>query len=568
MAEPQGQRAPVLRRRLLGQKLKDRGLITESQLRHALGEQEKSGRPLGEILVDLEYISEETLYEILAEEAGTTYIDLRRTILDPKALGRLPLSEARKHNVIPVALDGGAITIAMEDALDVHAIDRVREVTGCEVRVRVAARRDIEEALERFYGRGTVSLLDLIEDVAREIRAGAEDGDESAVEAPVIRLANHLIYEGLNRGASDIHIEQHEGRGELRIRIDGVLEPGPAIPAEVVGALILRIKVMSGLDISERRRPQGGRIRFDAPGRPVDLRIATMPTIFGENVVIRILKQDISLFEIEKIGFLPDQLEAFKEAIQAPQGIILVTGPTGCGKSTTLYSALRALPVRSLKVVTLEDPVEYELQDIQQTHVNPEAGVTFAAGLRALLRQDPDVLLVGEVRDEETAQLAIRAALTGHLVLTTLHTNDAIGAIPRLRDMGIERYLLASTIRAVVAQRLVRLVCAACAFEEDVPVRALGALAGELPDPSLEAVPVRRGAGCEACRGSGYKGRTGILELLLPSEGMRQAVLAGSGAANELEDLARRGGMVTLRRAGVLKMLDGQTTPEEVLRVT
>ena len=475
----------------------------------------------------------------------------------------MPSELARRHRLVPLSLEDGALVVAMEDALDVFAIDEVVLRTGREVRTRVASRRDIEDAWRRYYGSGQRSIIDLVEEVTRALRSG--DFDPSADLAPIVRLTNQIVFEGLDRDASDVHLEQRDGRVEVRFRVDGMLEPGPTLPVEVASAVAVRVKVMSGLNISERRRPQDGRIRFALSGRPVDLRVATMPTIHGENLVLRILKPDLARFDLESLGFLPDQLTRFRSAIEAPQGIVLVTGPTGSGKTTTLYAALRALPCGRLKVVTLEDPVEYEFQGVQQTNVHPEAGVTFANGLRALLRQDPDVILVGEIRDGDTAQLAIRAALTGHLVLATLHTHDAIGAIPRLRNMEIEPYLLATTFRAVVAQRLVRRVCEACSRWRDLSRRDLGTLGDAVP-AGAEPLRFRVGRGCADCRGTGYRGRTSLFELFQPDEAIREAIL-GAGSPDELRRLAAREGMVSLREAGVRRILSGTTTPEEVLRV-
>ncbi len=482
----------------------------------------------------------------------------------------LPLSFMRARMLVPVSLDDGTLTVAMADPLDVDALEAVAKATGRRVEVQAGTEEQVREAIERGYGEGAQSMERLVEQVAEE--AVEATGDERveqligvASEAPIIRLVNLIIARAIERGASDIHIEPFERSIHVRYRIDGVLVDVESPPRRLQTAIVSRIKIMAKLNIAESRLPQDGRVKLRISGKEIDFRVSTVPTLFGESVVIRILDQSAVPLSLDTLGFPPEALARFRPMTRAPYGMILVTGPTGSGKTTTLYGALQELKTAERKVITIEDPVEYQIPGVIQIQVKPSIGLTFASGLRSIVRQDPDVILVGEIRDRETAEIAIHSALTGHLVLSTLHTNDAPGAVTRLLEMGVEEYLLPSSLLGVLAQRLVRTICPECreprevtrAFREEV-VRE----AGFFPEGTI-----RHGRGCEACGGTGYRGRTGIFELLAVSDAVRELILAraDSGAIRE-RGVAE--GMSLLREDGWNKVRRGITTIEEVLRVT
>ncbi len=482
----------------------------------------------------------------------------------------LPLPFLRARMIVPVSVSDGTLVIAMADPLDVDGREAIAKATGRRVSVQVGTEEEIREAIEKAYGEGASSMERLVEQVGEE---GEErTGDErverligAASEAPIIRLVNYIMARAIERGASDIHLEPYEKTLRVRYRIDGILEDVESPPKRLQTAMISRVKIMARLNIAESRLPQDGRVKLRIGGQEIDFRVSTVPTLFGESVVIRILDQTSVPLNLERLGFPPETLSRFRQLVSVPHGMILVTGPTGSGKTTTLYGALQEIRTAERKIITIEDPVEYQISGVNQIQVKPQIGLTFASGLRSIVRQDPDVILVGEVRDRETAEIAIHSALTGHLVLSTLHTNDAAGAITRLLEMGVEEYLLPSSLIGVLAQRLVRTVCEKCsapreiseAFREEI-LRETGFVAeGDL----------RIGKGCDACGGTGYRGRMGIFELLPVGEEIKDLILARADAgAIRARAVAR--GMVLLREDGWDKTRCGITTIEEVLRVT
>ena len=483
----------------------------------------------------------------------------------------LPLPFLRSRLIVPVTLTNGTLVVAMADPLDVDGREAVAKATGRRVEVQVGTEEEIREAIEKAYGEDASSMERLVEQVGEE---GEESsgGDErverligAASEAPIIRLVNFIVARGIERGASDIHLEPYEKALRVRYRIDGILEEVESPPKRLQTAIISRIKIMARLNIAESRLPQDGRVKLRIGGQGIDFRVSTVPTLFGESVVIRILDQSAVPLNLSRLGFPPDTLARFRQMVGVSHGMILVTGPTGSGKTTTLYGALQEIRSAERKIITIEDPVEYQVAGVNQIQVKPQIGLTFASGLRSIVRQDPDVILVGEIRDRETAEIAIHSALTGHLVLSTLHTNDAAGAITRLLEMGVEEYLLPSSLIGVLAQRLVRTICEKCsspreispAFREEILKETGFTAEGDL----------RIGTGCDACGGTGYRGRGGIFELLPVDEAIKDLILARADAG-AIRDRAVAGGMVLLREDGWEKTRRGITTIEEVLRVT
>jgi len=487
----------------------------------------------------------------------------------PAEILSLPFLRARL--LIPVSVEDGQVVIAMADPLDADAREAVARATGRRVEVLVGTEEEIREAIEKMYGEGASSMERLIEQVGEESEtAPTEDAKVErligeASEAPIIRLVNFVIARAIERGASDIHLEPYEKNFRVRYRIDGVLHDVDSPPKRLQTAIISRVKIMSRLNIAESRLPQDGRIKLRISGKEIDFRVSTVPTLFGESVVIRILDQASVPLDLGTLGFSAEALPAFREMVTAPHGMVLVTGPTGSGKTTTLYGALQEIRATDRKVITIEDPVEYQIPGVNQIQVKPQIGLTFASGLRSIVRQDPDVILVGEIRDRETAEIAIHSALTGHMMLSTLHTNDAVGAIARLLDMEVEEYLLPSALTGVLAQRLVRTICRECsAPREDSPSFREEVIreTGFVPDGDL-----REGRGCEACGGTGYRGRTGIFELLRITDGIREKILARADTGS-IRERAVAEGMSLLREDGWRKVRAGVTTIEEVIRVT
>jgi len=547
----------------IGDRLISAGLISSDQLDFALKEQKRTGDRLGNILRQLNLITEDDLAKVLAEAAGIQYVNVRTMSIDPNVVSLLPEAVARKYKVFPIAVENNSVTVAMADPLDVGTIDRVQQQTRRYVKVVSSTEFDILTTIDKYYGaiREVGNLEDLIEDAVKQTEAkGASEGREDlGLVAPVIKLIDLLILTGVSERATDIHFEPEKNLVRVRYRIDGVLKQGPYIPKKLERAINSRIKIMGNLNISESRLPQDGKATVSVYGKPIDIRVATFPTIYGENVVLRVLNKEQLVIGLESLGFSERNLSRFTQAISRPNGICLVTGPTGSGKTTTLYAALMRISTPERKIITLEDPVEYELPLIRQSQINVRAGLTYAAGLRAILRQDPDIILVGEMRDEETIDTAIRAALTGLLVFSTLHTNDAAASIPRLLDMGVEPFLAASSLVGVVAQRLVRLICKYC--KQEVPPNLELALRLNVPDNKFYA-----GQGCKNCESTGYRGRTVISEIMLLSPRIQKAIMERADASL-IREIAREEGMQTMLEDGVQRAINGVTTLEEVARV-
>ena len=551
----------------LGQRLVEAGLINDTQLQSALREQQKTREYLGRILIRLGYVSEEAVAAALSAQARVKYVDLGQYAPQPEALQLVQEKFAREHHLVPLSYVGKVLVVAMANPLDIITIDEVRRMSKGPVEVVGATQSEVLEALDRAYGVGVgAGWNEVVEHSLRHVmgRRGA-GGTETDVaqEPPVIRLVESLVTRGIQEGATDIHVEPEERLVRNRFRVDGLLRQGPDVPKELQGAVIARIKVMANLDIAENRLPQDGRMDFQFGGRQIDIRVSTFPTIRGENLVLRILDRAKLVLGLEQLGFTPDHLTFFRRVLQSPNGIILVTGPTGSGKTTTLYSAMSYLNAEERNIITIEDPVEYEIQGIRQSQINVKAGLTFANGLRHILRQDPDVIMVGEMRDDETVDVAIRAALTGHLVFSTLHTNDAAGAVPRLTDMGVAPFLLASALLLVVSQRLVRSICVGCK-EEAEPDPALLRRLGLQTDGG-DQLKFFHGKGCDKCGHTGYRGRIGIFELLRVGPEMTPLILEKADSGS-IQRAARAQGMRTMLEDGIRKALRGGTTLEEVAR--
>ncbi len=556
----------------LGEILVEAGLVNKQQINEALRVQSETGERLGKVLVRLNLINEEALISFLGEQLGIPNVDLKDYLVDPDTINLVPEYVARKYQLVPLFKIGDTLTVAMVDPLNVFAIDEVSLKAGCTVEPALATESDIKRSIDQYYGvTGTMDeVIKKIEEDEGELLGTGEHEietkklEELAEEAPVIKLVNILIMNAIKDGASDIHIEPEENMLRIRYRIDGVMQEVPAPPKNLQAAVISRLKIMSEMDIAEKRVPQDGRFRIKVENRQVDMRVSTLPTIHGENVVMRILDVSKALLGLEQLGFAPDVLAEFTKTINKSYGIVLVTGPTGSGKTTTLYSALNVINTVEKNIITVEDPVEYRLKLIRQAQVNVKAGLTFASGLRAILRQDPDIVMVGEIRDVETAEIAIQAALTGHLVFSTLHTNNAPGAATRLVDMGVEPFLVSSSILAIIGQRLVRKICTNCK-EEYHPPEALLLQAGL--DPSKKDLKVYHGKGCKVCLDTGYKGRICIFELLLPNDKIRSLIVQKT-SMDVIRKEAVAAGMKTMRDDGLIKVMQGVTTVEEVIRAT
>jgi type IV pilus assembly protein PilB len=560
----------VAARRQLGQILKSQGCIHEGQLQEALMVQREKGGRIGEILLDLGHIEPNDLARALAEQAGLGFVDLTSVEPSREALEKVDAGSARAFGVLPLSIEGGVLRVALSDPLNTSVLDDLQFATGMQVQGLLGDEATIRAGLERHYREdeagSRAKLKELVAEFAREgAKLDLEDRAAMASAAPVVKLLNYILYQAIRDKASDIHLEPFEEDFKIRYRVDGVLYELDAPPPHLAIALISRVKVMADLDIAETRMPQDGRIELTVGGRPVDLRISTLPTMFGESCVMRVLDRSVVSLDLDNLGFGDEDRAALRRLLGLPNGIVLVTGPTGSGKTTTLYAMLNEANREEVKVITVEDPVEYDLEGIVQVPVNEDIGVTYARVLRTILRQDPDVILVGEIRDRETAQTAIEASLTGHLVFSTLHTNDAPSAIARLVDIGIEPFLITATLQAVVAQRLVRRICASCAVRyepSDEVVHELG-----LTREELGGAQFARGRGCEQCNFTGFRGRMALSEIMRMDERLRQAVL-DQASTNEVIRVAREGGMQTLRVAGLRAIFDGATTVEEVLRET
>jgi len=542
----------------LGEILIGRGLVTADEVQQALELQKERGDKIGKILVDLGYVAQREVLAVLTEQLGVKLVALDGPPPATPETERLSPRFLRQFRCVPAGFDDSSLVLAMADPLDFETIAAVRHVTGLKVQPALASEQEIADAVERYYGEAARQGGTTFDEFNAEANEDLEHLRDMASEAPVIRLVNAMIGAAVEKRASDIHIEPFEKEFRIRYRVDGVLQLQEAPPRELKAAMISRVKLMAKLNIAERRLPQDGRIKIRTLGREVDLRVSTLPTLYGESVVMRILDRSAGeqFYDLRKLGFTGHMLDRMEYFTQLPHGIFLVTGPTGSGKSTTLYSALKRINLNDRKIITIEDPVEYQMDGINQIHVNPQIGLTFAAGLRHIVRQDPDVIMVGEIRDRETADIAIRSALTGHLVFSTLHTNDAPSAITRLTDMGVENYLITSSLVAVLAQRLVRVICAQCKRQGE-----------DVISPAGEMVPTFRGTGCDNCYGTGYRGRVGIFEMMQLNEEIRRLIM-GNEDAGALTSAAKRNGMNTLREDGWDKIRQGTTTVDEVLRVT
>ncbi|MFK7960024.1 MAG: GspE/PulE family protein [Phycisphaerales bacterium] len=557
----------------LGELLVMRGIISPDQLDQVLERQRERGftRLLGEVVVDMDFATDDDILRVLAEAHGVPYLSNAARVADARVVELLPREFLEEHRVLPLFLVRGTLTVAVAEPANLFLTDEIERITGHRVQIAVARADEIASAIKAYLPNANVFVIDEIyEDINDEDFSLIErqvqeltDLEEIAGQSPVVKLVNYIIFTAVQEGASDVHIEPDDRTLRIRFRLDGKLFERNRPPYQMQAAIVSRIKIMSNLDISERRVPQDGDIHVMIEGRPIDLRVSTMPGKFGEKVVIRIIDNRNAIVALEKLGFSPMMLNGWKNVVSNPNGVVLVTGPTGSGKSTTLYSVLSEIADESLNVSTVEDPVEAHLPGINQSQVNDKAGFSFAKALRALLRQDPDIIMVGEVRDEETAVIATQAALTGHLVFSTLHTNDALSAVTRLIHIGIEPFLVAATLRGVLAQRLVRKICPHCREEYD-PDELTRSLIEELAGP-FELLA--RGAGCTRCRGTGFAGRIGIFELLDPEDELLSAIAQGANL-HELGTMLAQNGFVTLRTDGMQKARSGLTTAEEVFNVT
>ena len=549
----------------LGQILIELGFITPEQLETALEEHRKTPKSLGRVLIDLGMIKEADLVRALAEQVGLEFVDLNEFPIDATATVLLPEALSRRYRAIPIGERDGRLLVAMSDPANVYALDDIRTITGREVQPVVATANDVEQAIQKFSGMD--SQVEAMASIAAEaVDESTAELEEAHEDAPIVKLVNAIMTQAVGDRASDVHLEPAELNVRIRFRVDGVLhEPMPPAPKNIQGGLISRLKVMADLNIAERRVPQDGRISMKVGGRALDLRVATLPTVYGEKVVIRVLDKSNALLRLEDLGFLENAYDRFSESFRKPYGAILVTGPTGSGKSTTMYSTLNILNEESKNIITVEDPVEYRLAGVNQMQVNPKAGLTFASALRSILRADPDIVLIGEIRDKETATIAIEAALTGHLVLSSLHTNDAPAAISRLVEMDVETFLVASAIDAVVAQRLARKLCERCNVPykpEQAELQAAG-----FPEWLWPEIPeLRKSQGCPACANTGYRGRIGLYEVMQMSEEIERLTVERA-SADAIRTVAEQQGMMTLRDDGLEKARMGITTLDEVARV-
>ncbi len=562
----------------LGDALISEGLINEEQLQQALALQKKSGKRLGAVLVEMHLVTEQDIVQILSKQLRIPFIDLSNYLIDPVIAKLVPEHIAKRHMLIPINKVGNKLTVAMVDPLNIIAIDDIQLMTGLMVKPVVATHTDINKALQDAYGAVAQQdkLMDDLEDIGH---ADDEDldglGELGENDAPIIRLCNLVISQAVQNGVSDIHIEPFEKELRIRYRQDGMMFTAMNPPKKATAAITSRIKIMSSLNIAEKRLPQDGRIKIKVANRMIDLRVSVLPVIWGEKIVMRILDQTSLKVNLEDLGFEPKTLDRFKSGIASPYGIILVTGPTGSGKTTTLYSALTSVNSIDTNVMTAEDPVEYMLHGVNQVQCKPEIGLTFAAALRSFLRQDPDVIMVGEIRDFETAEIAIKASMTGHLVLSTLHTNDAPGTIGRIVNMGIEPFMVTTSVILVQAQRLVRKICKDCKFEIKPRAEQISQFGItpelirriDLPHINEKNMMFYKGKGCESCNNSGSRGRIGVYEVMMMSERLRDIILNG-GSTDDIRRQAIEEGMLSLRESALRKALTGMTSLEEVLRVT
>ncbi len=614
-----------MQKKSLGEILVEKGVLTEEKLRQAREVQKTAPGDLGNIIIDLQFANERAVTQGRAEEVGLRYVDLSRLPIDPEAVKTVPEHIVKRHNILPIKREGNKLMVAIGDIKSsATGLDDIRLVSRCQITPVLATKADIEEATARAYNTGaaaggatrpgangakppapgktngngsgpsmvpalikptdgaappaiipdnptvTSELANVIGRDIADIQGGGEEDDEAAMEkiaeeAPIIRIAHAIVQQAIREKASDIHIEPGQRSVRIRYRIDGVLNETMTVPKHIQNPLISRFKIMADLNIAERRVPQDGRIPIRADGKDYDLRVSVLPTKFGEKIVMRVLDKTSTQIGLSKLGFSAPMQAKLEELAMQPNGCLLTTGPTGSGKTTTLYSLLNKVNSVEKNIVTAEDPIEYDLAGISQCQINKKAGLTFAAALRSFLRQDPDIIMVGEMRDLETATIAIESALTGHLVLSTLHTNDAPSAMMRLGDMGIESYLIAATVIGVIAQRLCRKICSTCKESYQVPATELSRF-GFVPTEVNQMVTLYRGAGCEECRYKGYRGRVGLYELLTMNEEVAELVVRRAPVA-DVREAAKANGMLELREDGLMKVLEGLTTPDEVMRV-
>lgn len=559
-------------KRPLGDILVSDGIITQAELDCALSEQKSKHTKLGETLVALGIITEEQVTQARAIQLDVAYVNIQEAEFDPELISMVPQSIARTYKLIPVRRDLDRITLAMANPMDIEAIDLVQFETKCRVEIALGTEWRILESINRQYGRESsddleqfmeeaASSVDFTQTASEEIGEDIDAVKRQSHTAPIVRMVNLILTQAVRKKASDIHIEPRKDRVDVRYRVDGELHLAPSIPKSLQSGVASRIKIMSELDIAERRMPQDGRISVKIDGKKIDLRVSTSPSQYGERVVLRVLRRSDGLIPLEQLGFTPRDMTLFRTLIARPYGIILVTGPTGSGKTTTLYAALNMLKNERINIMTVEDPIEYELEGINQTNVHSKIGLTFATQLRSILRQDPDIVLVGEVRDTETADVAFRAALTGHLVFSTLHANDAPSSVARLVDMGVEPFLVSSAIIGVTAQRLVRKLCPDCkeAYAPDERIKLILGL------DARDGIELYRAMGCEVCGGTGYKGRTSITEMMVMTDEIQRLAISGA-TATEIRTAAVNSGMVSMRMDGMNKVMEGITTFEEVER--
>jgi len=567
----------------LGDVLVRSGKISTQQLQEGLAFQKEKGGRIGSALVKLGFLSEKELVEFLSQHFGVPAIDLARVDVDETVVKIVPAEVARKYMILPVAKVGAKVTLAMIDPTNVFAMDDIKFMTGYNVDPVVASETAIRAGIDRYYGSThAIELKKVIDDLSEQPQAEAalevlDEEDEldldslekESEEAPVVRLVNIILTDAIKRSASDIHIEPYEKDYRVRYRIDGLLYEMMHPPLRLREAITSRVKILAKLDIAEKRLPQDGRIkiktRIQDRVKDLDFRVSVLPTIFGEKIVMRLLDKDNLMLDMTKLGFETDSLRRFEQAILKPYGMVLVTGPTGSGKTNTLYSALQRINTADVNIITAEDPVEFNLPGINQVQMKEQIGLNFAAALRSFLRQDPNIILVGEIRDFETAEVAIKAAMTGHLVLSTLHTNDAPSSINRMMNMGIEPFLVATSVHMIVAQRLVRRVCSACKEPIEVPAAALTNVG--FSEKDAKTVKLFKGRGCDRCSNTGYKGRVGLYEVMEVNDEIRELILSGASAV-ELRVKAVETGMITLRGSGLQKLREGVTTIEEVVRET
>ncbi len=549
----------------LGDVLVEDGIITSEQLYDALDAQKITGGKLGDTLIKNKALTEDILYKVLESQYNIPYVDLNSIYIDPKVPKLIPEAVATNHQLIPIKLEKGRLLVAMADPLDVVSKDDIRIITGLQVDSVIAAPNDIQKCIRRYYD-VTESAENAVKEYNMQDQNDYEDiyeEDADVTNAPMVRLVNSIIAQAVRSKASDIHIEPFDKYVRIRYRVDGDLREAMKPSKNTHSAIVTRIKIMGKMNISEKRTPQDGRVETVVEGIPIDMRISVLPTVYGEKVVIRLLDQSNLVMRKEELGFTPTNLSLFERILKIPEGIILVTGPTGSGKTTTLYSVLKEMNSIQKNIITVEDPVEYKLEGVNQVQVNNKAGLTFASGLRSILRQDPDIVMVGEIRDPETAQIAVRAAITGHVVLSTLHTNDTVSTLSRLMDMEVEKYLISSAVKGVISQRLVKRICMKCRTSYEPTVNDLKILNLE---PS-SSVLLYRGTGCNACNHTGYSGRAAIHEVLVIDKEIRRAISLEL-SNDEINEIAQKNGLVPISKVCKEMVLKGETTVDEMLKMT